>query len=88
MTIETTRVEQLLAEISTQSRIANRLLAAQLKSTMKQSDLIDLLSTTGASLKEIAAVLGTSVGTVNTARVRLRKGRVVQRNGRSSSRVD
>jgi len=82
---QNTRIETLLVEIATQSKVTNRLIAAQLKSTMKQNDLVDLLSTTGASVKEIAAVLGTSAGTVASTRLRLRKGGSFRRNARSAS---
>jgi DNA-binding CsgD family transcriptional regulator len=64
-----------LAEIHTQLRISNRLLSAGLKSSMKQNELIALLSSIGASDPEIADVLDTTAATVNTARQRLKKKR-------------
>lgn len=53
--------------LHTQLKITNRLLAAQLKSTLKQNQLIALLATTGASPQEIADVLDTTAATVRTA---------------------
>jgi DNA-binding CsgD family transcriptional regulator len=78
--VDTTKVEQLLAEIGTQARVTNRLLAAQLKSSMQQNELVELLSTTGASLKDIALVLGTTTATVKSTRGRLRKSAPSRRN--------
>ena len=69
-----TTIETLLAEIATQTRITNRLLAAQLKATMKQNELIALLATTGASNQDIATIVGTTAATVSNALVRNRKG--------------
>lgn len=54
-------------------KITNRLLAAQLRNTMKQHELIALLSTTGASAQEIADVVNTSVATVQVTLHRQRK---------------
>ncbi len=56
-----------------QAKITNRLLAAQLKATMNQQDLIALLGTTEATPKEIAEILNTTAGTVSSALVRLKK---------------
>lgn len=70
-----TTTETLLAEIATQARITNRLLAAQLKATMKQNELIALLATTGASNADIAAIVGTTAATVSNALVRSRQGK-------------
>jgi DNA-binding MarR family transcriptional regulator len=61
------------SDLHTQLKITNRLLVAQLKSTMKQNELIALLSTTGASHKEIADVLNTTRATVTVALQRHRK---------------
>lgn len=61
------------ADLHTQLKITNRLLAAQLKGTMKQNQLIALLATTGASSKEIAAVLDTTAATVSVALHRNKK---------------
>lgn len=82
---DATKLEDLLADLAAQARITNRLLAAQLKSSMKQNDLVELLSTTGASVKDIALILGTSPATVATTRLRLRKGRPERRNARAGS---
>ena len=61
------------AELHVQQRITNRLLAAQLRNTMKQVDLIKLLASTGGTNSEIADVVGTTPGTVKTTLQRLRK---------------
>ena len=60
-------------EIVTQLRIANRLLAAQLRSSMKGNELIALLATTGATHQDIATILGTTPGTVGVALARKRR---------------
>jgi DNA-binding CsgD family transcriptional regulator len=60
-------------ELLTQLRIGNRLLAAGLKTSMKQVELIALLASTGASNKEIADVLDTTPDTVKSALKRIRK---------------
>jgi DNA-directed RNA polymerase specialized sigma24 family protein len=64
-----------LAEIHTQLKITNRLLIADLKTSVKQNELIALLATTGASEKEIADVLDTTSGTVHTTLQRMKKKR-------------
>jgi len=60
-------------ELLTQARIANRLIAAQLRGSMSQQDLVRLLSTTGASNQDIADVLNTTAATVATTVQRLKK---------------
>jgi DNA-directed RNA polymerase specialized sigma24 family protein len=60
-------------DLLTQARITNRLLAAGLKATMKQQELIALLATTGAAGSEIADVLNTTPGTVAVALHRAKK---------------
>jgi DNA-binding CsgD family transcriptional regulator len=60
-------------ELVTQARITNRLLAAQLRETMSQQDLVRLLLGTGASNQDIADVLNTTAATVATTIQRLRK---------------
>ncbi|HEY6166992.1 MAG TPA: hypothetical protein VI454_03055 [Verrucomicrobiae bacterium] len=60
-------------ELRTQMVITNRLLAAQLRNTMKQAELIELLSTTGASAQEIAGVLNTTANAVAVALHKQRK---------------
>lgn len=62
-----------IADVVTQLRISNRLLAAQLRTTMTQSELISLLASTGATNHEIAIILGTTSATVSNALVRKRK---------------
>lgn len=61
------------AELLTQARITNRLLAAQLRETVSQQDLVRLLLGTGASNQDIADVLNTTAATVATTVQRLRK---------------
>jgi DNA-binding NarL/FixJ family response regulator len=61
------------AEIHTQLKILNRLTIAQLRNTMRQNELISLLSTTGASYKEIADVLNTTPATVQVTVQREKK---------------
>ena len=56
-----------------QMKITNKLLAAQLRSQMKQAELIALLATTGATAKEIGDVVGTTPATVANALGRMRK---------------
>ena len=56
-----------------QARITNRLLAAGLKASMKQQELIALLVGTGATPTEIADILNTTAGTVGVALNRLKK---------------
>lgn len=60
-------------ELHTQLRIISRLLAAQLKATTGQQEMVRLLSTTGATNAEIADVLDTTAATVSTTLQRLRK---------------
>ncbi len=60
-------------ELLVQARIANRLLAAQLRGIMGQQDLVHLLLGTGASNQDIADVLNTTPATVATTIQRLRK---------------
>lgn len=60
-------------ELLTQMKITNRLLAAQLKGSMSQQELVALLASTGATQQEIATVLDTTPATINTAMQRLKK---------------
>jgi DNA-binding CsgD family transcriptional regulator len=60
-------------ELHVQMRITNRLLAAQLRVSMRQVDLVRLLGSTGATNTEIADVLGTTPATVKTTLQRIRK---------------
>lgn len=65
------------SDLHIQLRIISRLLAAQLRTSMKQVELIKLLASTGATNAEIGDVLGTTPATVKTALQRLRKNDVV-----------
>lgn len=56
-----------------QLKILNRLVAAQLKPTMKQNELVALLASTGASNQEIADVLDTTAAVVQVTLHRRRK---------------
>ena len=58
-----------------QGKITNRLLAAQLRGTMKQIELVAVLESTGATHREIADVLDTSPATISTTIRRLRAKR-------------
>jgi DNA-binding CsgD family transcriptional regulator len=62
-----------LADLHTQIKITNRLLAVGLKERMKQNELIQLLARTGATHQEIADVLNTTSATVAVTLQRLRK---------------
>jgi hypothetical protein len=62
-----------LFDLVMQARITNRLLAAQLRATMSQQDMVRLLSSTGASHQEMADVLDTTAATVATTLQRLKK---------------
>jgi DNA-directed RNA polymerase specialized sigma24 family protein len=68
-------------ELHTQLKITNRLLVAGLKNTMRQNELIALLSTTGASHKEVAEVLNTTSATVQVTLQREKKKRAKQESG-------
>ena len=61
------------SDLHTQLRIMSRLLAAQLKTTTGQQEMVRLLMTTGASHAEIADVLDTTPATVTTTIQRLKK---------------
>lgn len=62
-----------LKAILTQAKIANRLLVIQIRQSVPQNEIIGLLMSTGASDREIAEVLDTTVGTVSTTKGRIRK---------------
>lgn len=66
------------ADIHTQLKILNRLTIAQLRNTMRQNELIVLLSTTGASAREVADVLNTTPATVQVTLQREKKKRAKQ----------
>ena len=61
------------ADLLIQMKVTNRLLAAQLRSHMKQNELVALLATTGATIKEISEVLDTTPATVQTTLARMKK---------------
>jgi len=65
--------EATIDDLLMQMRLTNRLLAAQLRSTMRQNQIVQLLVSTGASNQEIADVLGTTAATVKITRHRLGK---------------
>jgi DNA-binding CsgD family transcriptional regulator len=60
-------------DLHVQLRIMNRLLAAQLRVTTSQQEMVRLLASTGASNAEIADVLDTTAATVGTTIQRLKK---------------
>ena len=60
-------------DLLVQLKIMNKLLAAQLRFQMKQQDLIALLASTDATVKEIAEIVNTTPATVTTTLARLRK---------------
>lgn len=66
------KAEATLSDLLVQLQIANRLSAVQLKSSMKQNEIIAILASTNATPKEIADVLDTSEGTVRSALNRLK----------------
>lgn len=61
-----------LEELVTQARVTNRLIAAQLKSAMSQSELIGLLADLGLTARQLGDVVGTSPATVAVTLQRLR----------------
>jgi DNA-binding CsgD family transcriptional regulator len=61
-----------LDDLLKQAKTTNRLLAAQLKANLSQMDLIELLTDSGLTDREIGEILGTSVGTVAVTKQRLR----------------
>lgn len=61
-----------VSDLLLQMKITNRLLAAQLRVSMTQQQLIALLATTDARAKEIAEIVGTTPGTVKNALVRVK----------------
>lgn len=68
-----TKDEVGFAELHTQLRIISRLLAAQLKSSIGQQELIRILAGTGASHAEIADASGTTTATVGVTVQRIKK---------------
>lgn len=76
-----------VSDLLLQMKITNRLLAAQLRTSMTQQDLVALLSTTDATAKEIAEIVNTTPATVKTALVRLRKKNVQVQDERREQRL-
>jgi DNA-binding CsgD family transcriptional regulator len=62
-----------------QAKTTNRLLAAQLKSQMNQTELVKLLATTGLTAREVAEILNTTPATVAVTLQRL-KGKKISRS--------
>jgi DNA-binding CsgD family transcriptional regulator len=60
-------------DLLVQMKITNMLLVAQLRSQMRQQELIALLGRTGATTKEIAEIVNTTPATVANALGRLKK---------------
>jgi len=60
-------------ELHTQLRLISKLLAAQLKPTTGQQEMVRLLASTGASNAEVADVLDTTPATINATLQRLKK---------------
>lgn len=67
-----------LERLVTQVKMTNVLLAAQLLQHMTQSSIVGLLKSAGASIQDIADVLGTSYGTVAVQLGRIRKQSTVK----------
>ncbi len=63
-----------IGDLVVQMKLTNRLLAAPLKQSMGQKELIRLLASTGATTQEIADVLDTTAATVANTLQRLKKG--------------
>jgi DNA-binding CsgD family transcriptional regulator len=63
-----------------QAKTTNRLLAAQLKSQMNQTELVKLLATTGLTAKEVSEILNTTPATVAVTLQRL-KGKAAKSQG-------
>ena len=73
-------------DLLVQMKITNMLLVAQLRSQMRQQELIALLGSTGATTKEIAEIVNTTPATVANALGRLKKQ--TGRGGTSSGSRD
>lgn len=73
-------------ELLKQARITNRLLAAQLKSEMNQTELVALLAGSGLTARDVADVLGTTPATVAVTLMRLRSKKATKAGGRHDAR--
>jgi DNA-binding MarR family transcriptional regulator len=71
-----------LEDLLLQARITNRLLAAQLKNSMNQQELVGLLASTGATRHAMADVLNTTPATIAMTLKRLRRRGATQRERR------
>ena len=67
--------DDVFSQMLVQLKIANRLLAAQLRRNMGQKELVNLLASV-ASPKDIAQVLDTTPATVTTTLARLKKAAI------------
>jgi len=74
-----------LNDLLIQMKITNRLLAAQLRGSMGQKDLVGVLLSTGATHGDIA-VPDTSAGTVKITALRIRNEKRGKRNRRRGGR--
>jgi DNA-directed RNA polymerase specialized sigma24 family protein len=61
-----------LDDLLKQAKVTNRLLAAQMRGQLSQTDLIALLQDSDLSAREVAEILGTSAATVAVTLQRLR----------------
>lgn len=69
------------ADLHLQMRITNMLLAEQLRTRKTQAQLIELIATSGATVREIADIMGTTPATVQVALSRSRKRSGKPRSG-------
>jgi DNA-directed RNA polymerase specialized sigma24 family protein len=61
-----------MEDLLKQAKTTNRLIAAQLKSQMNQTELVKLLSSTDLTVREIAEIVNTTAATVAVTLQRLR----------------
>jgi DNA-binding MarR family transcriptional regulator len=73
-----------LGDVHVQLKMISRLMAAQLKATSGQQQVVRILAGSGASHAEIADVLGTTPATVTVTLKRLRKKDASQDEGDSA----
>lgn len=79
--------ETTLADVLIQLKITNRLLAAQLRQSMPQNELVSLLASVGGSNREIADAVGTSSDVVRITLNR-QKEKAETQSARSGSAKD
>ncbi len=65
--------EATLGDLLIQMKLTNKLLAAALKQTMGQKELVRLLAPTGATAVELASMLDTTPATIATTLQRLKR---------------